>query len=75
MNQEQLEIIARGLRDARPMSTIDNASMTARDRDALIVWSQCCVHIAANIAQAHPRFNQQEFIEERCKVPALYSGG
>jgi len=71
MNNEQLELIARGLRDARPISTIDNPLMTTRDRDALLVWSQCCIHIAANIAQAHPRFNQDDFLERRCKVPAI----
>jgi len=72
MNNEQLELIARGLRDARPISTIDNPFMTARDRDALLVWSQCCIHIAANIAQAHSRFNQDDFLERRCKVPAIH---
>ncbi len=72
MNNEQLDMIARGLKDARPMCTVDNPSMTQRDRDALIVWSQCCIHVAANIARAHPRFNQQEFINERCEVPAAF---
>lgn len=72
MNDKQLNMIARGLRDARPMRTIDNQFMTTRDRDALLVWSQCCIHIASHIAQAHPRFNQNEFLETRCGVPALH---
>jgi hypothetical protein len=73
MNQKQLEMIARGLRHARPMMTMDVDNLTSQARGALIVWCNCCIEVADQIATQHPRFNQQAFIKGLCGVPGPYT--
>lgn len=73
MNQKKLQLIARGLRYARPMMTMDVDNLTAQARSALVVWCNCCIEVADQIAGEHPRFDKQAFVKSLCGVPGPYT--